>query len=91
MAISVVNGYLCLNSCDAAKARAGQDPNASTDGSKSNAFTQGAGQSNSNGASNSPATVFGGSLSGSGSNGSSAGRSGSQGNAQPIISVDVWA
>jgi hypothetical protein len=90
MAISVVNGYLCLNSCDAAKARAGQDPNASTDGSKSNALTQGAAQSKGN-SGNSPATVFGGSLSGSGSNGSPTGKSGSQGNAQPMISVDIWA
>ena len=28
MSISVVNGYLCMNSCDAAKARTGQDPHA---------------------------------------------------------------
>lgn len=26
MSISVVNGYLCTSSCDAAKARTGQDP-----------------------------------------------------------------
>jgi len=28
MAISVVNGYLCMNGCDAAKARTGQNPHA---------------------------------------------------------------
>ena len=28
VSISVVNGYLCMNSCDAAKARTGQDPHA---------------------------------------------------------------
>jgi hypothetical protein len=91
MAVSVVNGYLCLNSCDAAKARAGQDPNASTDGSKSNPFTQGADQPNSNSGRNSSATVFGGSLVGAGTNGGSSGRTGSQANAQPMISVDVLA
>ena len=37
MAISVVNGYLCMNSCDAAKARTGQDPHASTTTGQSNA------------------------------------------------------
>lgn len=26
MSISIVNGYLCTSSCDAAKARIGQDP-----------------------------------------------------------------
>ena len=26
MAITVVNGYLCMNGCDAAKARTGQNP-----------------------------------------------------------------
>ncbi len=26
MSISIVNGYLCTSSCDAAKARTGQDP-----------------------------------------------------------------
>jgi hypothetical protein len=31
MAISVVNGYLCMNGCDAAKARTGQDPHPATD------------------------------------------------------------
>jgi hypothetical protein len=31
MAITVVNGYLCMNGCDAAKARTGQDPHPATD------------------------------------------------------------
>jgi hypothetical protein len=31
MAITVVNGYLCMNGCDAAKARTGQDPHPQTD------------------------------------------------------------
>jgi hypothetical protein len=35
MAISIVNGYLCFSSCDAAKARAGEDPHPSVDASTS--------------------------------------------------------
>jgi hypothetical protein len=31
MAIAVANGYFCANSCDAAKAKKGQDPHPSND------------------------------------------------------------
>ena len=51
MAITIVNGYLCTSSCDAAKARTGQDPhpqsatnqapNAKPDGTQSPAVTYG--------------------------------------------------
>ena len=56
--VTVVNGYVCLTSCDAAAARAGKDPSAlpgtspgqSGDAHKKSPF------------SNQPATVLGGSL-----------------------------
>src|SRR5262249_52132768 len=56
MAISVVNGYFCANSCDAAKAKKGEDPHPSTDPGNVD------GSNNSSRADN-PAVVFGGSLS----------------------------
>jgi hypothetical protein len=56
MAVSVVNGYFCANSCDAAKAKKGEDPHPSTDPGSVN------GSNNSSRADN-PAVVFGGSLS----------------------------
>lgn len=31
MSISIVNGYFCANSCDAAKAKKGENPHPSTD------------------------------------------------------------
>lgn len=52
MSISVVNGYLCVSACDAAKARTGLDPHAS------NAADQNAASD----ATRSPAVVFGGAL-----------------------------
>jgi hypothetical protein len=57
MAISIVNGYFCANSCDASKAKKGEDPHPSTDpgsvdGNDRNASRAG-----------NPAVVFGGSLS----------------------------
>ena len=55
MAISVVNGYFCANSCDAAKAKKGEDPHPSTDPGSVD------GSNNSSRADN-PAVVFGGSL-----------------------------
>jgi hypothetical protein len=58
MAISVVNGYLCLNGCDAAKARTGQDPHASTTASQSNSATS----NKTNDATNAAAVVYGGIL-----------------------------
>ena len=56
MAVSVVNGYFSANSCDAAKAKKGQDPHPSIgpgnlDGSNNYPRTD------------NPAVVFGGSLS----------------------------
>jgi hypothetical protein len=56
MAISVVNGYFCANSCDAAKAKKGEDPHPSTGPGSVD------GNNNSARADN-PAVVFGGSLS----------------------------
>jgi hypothetical protein len=55
MAIAVVNGYFCATSCDAAKAKKGQDPHPSNDPGSVD------GNNNSPRADN-PAVVFGGSL-----------------------------
>jgi hypothetical protein len=60
MAISVVNGYICMNGCDAAKARTGQNPHPATSaqsGGGSNGQTNGANSNN-----NGNAVVYGGSL-----------------------------
>ena len=56
MAISVVNGYFCANSCDAAKAKKGEDPHPSTDPGS-------VGNDHSSARADDPAVVFGGSLS----------------------------
>jgi len=56
MAVSVVNGYFCANSCDAAKAKKGEDPHPSTDPGSVDG-------SNNSSRADSPAVVFGGSLS----------------------------
>jgi hypothetical protein len=56
MAISIVNGYFCANSCDAAKAKKGEDPHPSTDPGNADG-------SNNSSRANNPAVVFGGSLS----------------------------
>ena len=56
MAMAVANGYFCANSCDAAKAKKGQDPHPSNDPGSVD------GSNNSPRADN-PAVVFGGSLS----------------------------
>jgi len=56
MTISVVNGYFCANSCDAAKAKKGEDPHPSTDPGS-------VGGSNNSSRADDPAVVFGGSLS----------------------------
>ena len=56
MSISIVNGYLCFSSCDAAKARAGENPHPATPGAK---------QASANGATDTgrgPAVLFGGAL-----------------------------
>jgi hypothetical protein len=57
MAVSVVNGYFCANSCDAAKAKKGQDPHPSTDPGSVD------GNDRSSPRADDPAVVFGGSLS----------------------------
>jgi hypothetical protein len=57
MAISVVNGYFCANSCDAAKAKKGEDPHPSTDPGSVD------GKDRSSARADDPAVVFGGSLS----------------------------
>ena len=58
MAISVVNGYLCMNSCDAAKARTGQNPHASTTTGQSNSSSS----NQTSDTANAAAVVFGGIL-----------------------------
>jgi hypothetical protein len=58
MTISVVNGYLCMNSCDAAKARTGQDPHASTTTGQSNANSN----NQTSDTTNAAAVVYGGIL-----------------------------
>jgi hypothetical protein len=57
MAVSVVNGYFCANSCDAAKAKKGEDPHPSTDPGSVD------GNDRSSLRAGDPAVVFGGSLS----------------------------
>jgi hypothetical protein len=57
MAVSVVNGYFCANSCDAAKAKKGEDPHPSTDPGSVD------GNDRSSPRADDPAVVFGGSLS----------------------------
>ena len=59
MALTVVNGYLCMNGCDAAKARTGQDPHAAADGSKSNATNN---RQTNTSATDGSAVIFGGAL-----------------------------
>ncbi len=54
MAVSVVNGFLCYSSCDAAKAAKGENPHPRADA----ASTSGAEASRSDG----PAVIFGGAL-----------------------------
>jgi len=56
VSISIVNGYLCNNSCDAAKARAGQDPHPRSETNQTPNAKPDAAQT--------PAVVFGGSLTG---------------------------
>jgi hypothetical protein len=56
VSISVVNGYLCMSSCDAAKARTGQDPHASNATSQADNAEPDASQT--------AAVTFGGSLTG---------------------------
>lgn len=54
MSISVVNGYLCTSSCDAAKARTGQDPHPRSPADQTSTATSDPTRS--------PAVVFGGAL-----------------------------
>jgi hypothetical protein len=56
VSISIVNGYLCNNSCDAAKARTGQDPHPRSVTNQTPDAKPDAAQT--------PAVVFGGSLTG---------------------------
>jgi hypothetical protein len=56
MAVSVVNGYFCANSCDAAKAKKGEDPHPSTDPGSADG-------NNKSSRGDNPSVVFGGSLS----------------------------
>jgi hypothetical protein len=56
VSISIVNGYLCNNSCDVAKARAGQDPHPRSETNQTPNAKPDAAQT--------PAVTFGGSLAG---------------------------
>jgi hypothetical protein len=87
MAMTVVNGYLCMNGCDAAKARTGQNPHASTDGSNSGSSTN----AQTNNATRSNAVSFGGALAGLNKTGASATPSQAGGSNAPAPSVDVLA
>lgn len=62
MAVSVVNGYLCMCSCDVAKAKRGEDPHPNAHAQVGNTKRQGAagGASRTDG----PAVLWGGALSG---------------------------
>jgi hypothetical protein len=60
MAVSVVNGYFCANSCDAAKAKKGEDPHPSADPGNVDGND---GNDRSSPRADNPAVVFGGSLS----------------------------
>jgi hypothetical protein len=63
MAISVVNGYLCLNGCDAATARTGRDPhpaNRSTTSQSNGAGSPASTSSANDSAVNDSAVVYGG-------------------------------
>ena len=57
MAITIVNGYLCTSSCDAAKARTGQDPHPQS-------LTNPNGKPDGTSGTQSPAVTYGGSLTG---------------------------
>jgi hypothetical protein len=57
MAVSVVNGYFCATSCDAAKAKKGEDPHPSTGPGNVD------GNDRSSPRADNPSVVFGGSLS----------------------------
>jgi hypothetical protein len=56
MAVAIVNGYFCANSCDAAKAKKGEDPHPPSDPGSVDG-------SNNSARADNPAVVFGGSLS----------------------------
>jgi hypothetical protein len=59
MGVSIVNGYVCMSSCDVAKAKKGEDPhpNLHAAGSRDGATGQGSGRVEG------PAVLLGGSLS----------------------------
>ncbi len=59
MSVSVVNGYVCFSSCDAAKAKQGQDPNAPP-GAAQDPSKQDASKAKPH--DGQPATLFGGAL-----------------------------
>jgi hypothetical protein len=84
MTISVVNGYLCMNSCDAAKARTGQNPHTSTTSAQSGSGTN----HQTNDASTGAAVIYGGVLANFSS--ANSGASASTG-APPAPSVNVLA
>jgi hypothetical protein len=57
VAITIVNGYLCTSSCDAAKARTGQDPHPQS-------LTNPNGKPDGTNSTQSPAVTYGGALTG---------------------------
>ena len=62
MAISIVNGFFCANSCDVSKAKKGEDPHPSTGASEID--VDGTGVPSNRRRFDQPAVLFGGSLSG---------------------------
>jgi hypothetical protein len=61
MAISIVNGYICMNGCEAAKARTGQNPHPPTN---SQSGSGGSSQANSANGNSTNAVIYGGVLAG---------------------------
>ena len=83
MAITIVNGYMCTSSCDAAKARTGQDPHPQ-DPSNPTAKTQPGGQQ-------SPAVTYGGSLTGKNAVASVSSTAQSAGTSARAPTIDIQA
>ena len=85
MAVTVVNGYLCMNGCDAAKARTGQDPHPQTDAQRQSARDNNQASGNSFGA----AVVYGGVLASINASGSASSSSPATGSHSTTPSVNI--
>jgi hypothetical protein len=88
VAISIVNGYFCNDSCDAAKARAGQDPHPRSPTNQ----TPNAKPDSKPGSAETPAVTYGGSLTGTNAVAAvAAGASGGATGGYPPPTVDIQA